>query len=217
MNHGKVRSRRLPLFIGSFRRPRPHISHLDKHFLHDENIFKGKSSPKRSRKEKMAAPTLPPITSLPTLPLPDQLKAIDTLFEPSPELHNILQPILSNAQTFQSYDDLIDEVHNKLSSLSATNDPQQKQTLYGILGSHPRLGAASPTAQAGLSELSRREQANINKSTDEQAAADQAARLSALNKEYEEKYPGLRYVYDPLSNSYDFFSFLLFLLGDSSC
>ncbi|EEA26130.1 hypothetical protein TMatcc_005619 [Talaromyces marneffei ATCC 18224] len=142
----------------------------------------------------MAVPTLPSITSLPTLPLSDQLKAIDTLFEPSPELHNLLQPILSNAQTFSSYDSLIDEIYNKLSTLSATNDPQQKHTLYGILGSHPRLGATSPTAQAGLSELSRREQANINKSTDERAAADQAARLAALNREYEEKYPGLRYV-----------------------
>lgn len=147
----------------------------------------------------MAAPTLPPITSLPTLLLDDQLKALDTLFEPSPELHTILQPILSSNQPFQSYDALIDTIHTKLSALSATSNPQQKQTLYGILGSHPRLGAASPAAQAGLSELSRREQANINKSAqNEQAAADQAARLSALNKEYEEQYPGLRYVYDPL-------------------
>ncbi|RAO71019.1 uncharacterized protein BHQ10_007031 [Talaromyces amestolkiae] len=145
----------------------------------------------------MAAPTLPPITSLPSLPLSEQLKALDTVFEPSPELHTILQPILTSNQPFQSYDTLIDTIHTKLSALSAaTSDPQQKQTLYGILGSHPRLGAASPTAQAGLSELSRREQANINKSAqnDEQAAADQAARLSALNKEYEERYPGLRYV-----------------------
>lgn len=145
----------------------------------------------------MTAPSLPPITSLPSLPVSDQLKALDTLFEPSPELHSILHPVLSNSQPLQSYDNLIDAIFNKLVALSATDDPHQKQTLYGILGSHPRLGAASPAAQAGLSELSRREQANINKSTDEQAAADQAARLNALNKEYEEKYPGLRYVYDP--------------------
>lgn len=159
------------------------------------NIFENKPS---TTEQKMTAPTLPPITSLSTLPLSDQLKALDTLFEPSPELHTILQPILSNNHPFQSYDSLIDTIHTELSALSATNDPQQKQTLYGILGSHPRLGAASPTAQAGLSELSRREQANINRSAaaeNEQAAAEQAARLSALNKEYEERYPGLRYVY----------------------
>lgn len=158
----------------------------------------------------MAAPSLPPVTSLPTLPLSDQLAALDTLFEPSPELHNILQPILTSSsnQPFQSYDTLINAIHAQLSALSTTNDPHQKQTLYGILGSHPRLGAASPAAQAGLSELSRREQANINSSTttgNEQAAADQAARLSALNKEYEERYPGLRYVYDSPSPSFFFF------------
>ncbi|EED22019.1 conserved hypothetical protein [Talaromyces stipitatus ATCC 10500] len=142
------------------------------------------------------AATLPPIISLSALPLTDQLKVLDTLFEPSSELHNLLQPILSNNkdQTFTSYNSLIDAIYSQLTALSATSDPQQKQLLYGILGSHPRLGAASPTAQAGLSELSRREQANINKSTDQEAAADQAARLSALNKEYEETYPGLRYV-----------------------
>ncbi|PCG95679.1 Oxo-4-hydroxy-4-carboxy-5-ureidoimidazoline decarboxylase [Penicillium occitanis (nom. inval.)] len=149
----------------------------------------------------MATPSLPPITSLPTLPFSAQLAALDTLFEPSPDLHTILQPILSSASSnhpFQSYDTLIDTIHAQLSALSTTTDPQQKQTLYNILGSHPCLGASSPAAQAGLSELSRREQANINKSAENEqqaeAAADQAVRLSKLNMEYEEKYPGLRYV-----------------------
>jgi hypothetical protein len=63
-----------------------------------------------------------------------------------------------------------------------------------------------------LSELSRREQANINKSAENElqaeAAADQAVRLSKLNMEYEEKYPGLRYVYDPFSLVYFCFFFL---------
>jgi hypothetical protein len=165
----------------------------------------------------MATPSLPPITSLPTLPLSAQLAALDTLFEPSPDLHTILQPILSSAssnQPFQSYDTLIDTIHAQLSALSTTTDPQQKQTLYSILGSHPRLGASSPAAQAGLSELSRREQANINKSAENErqaeAAADQAVRLSKLNMEYEEKYPGLRYVYDPFPLVY-FRSFFFFL------
>ncbi|KUL89955.1 hypothetical protein ZTR_02999 [Talaromyces verruculosus] len=162
----------------------------------------GKKKKEEKKKKKMAAPTLPPITSLPTLPLSAQLAALDTLFEPSPDLHTILQPILSSSsssnQPFQSYDTLIDTIHTQLSALSTTTDPQQKQTLYSILGSHPRLGASSPAAQAGLSELSRREQANINKSAENkqqaEAAADQAVRLSKLNMEYEEKYPGLRYV-----------------------
>lgn len=65
----------------------------------------------------MAAPSLPPVTSLPTLPLSDQLAALDTLFEPSPELHNILQPILTSNQPFQSYDTLINAIHAQLSAL----------------------------------------------------------------------------------------------------
>jgi 2-oxo-4-hydroxy-4-carboxy--5-ureidoimidazoline (OHCU) decarboxylase len=137
------------------------------------------------------APTLPPIASLPTLPIADQLSAIDTLFEPSPDLHALLRPILS-AQTFASYDGLVDVIYGQMCALSAAEE--KKDTLFGILGAHPRLGAASPAAQAHLSELSKREQANIN-AANEQEAADQAARLSSLNTEYEEKYPGLRYVY----------------------
>lgn len=147
----------------------------------------------------MSSPSLPPISTLSTLPLNDQLKALDTLFEPSPDLHNLVESILTsnNNEIFPSYDTLIDSIQTKLSALSATidNNQQQKQTLYGILGSHPRLGAASPSAQAALSELSRKEQANINASSHGQEdVADQAARLRALNQEYEAKYPGLRYV-----------------------
>lgn len=127
------------------------------------------------------------------MPIEDQLGAIDTLFEPSPDMHNLLRPVLSSGRAFTSYNELIDEIYSRLSALSATSDPQEKQALYGILGSHPRLGASSPAAQAHLSELSRREQANIN-SSNEQESTEQAARLSRLNAEYEEKYPGLRYV-----------------------
>lgn len=64
--------------------------------------------------------------------------------------------------------------------------------------------------------MSRREQANINSSTttgNEQAAADQAARLGALN-EYEERYPGLRYVYaSPFLFLFDFCLFFIICLG----
>ncbi|OKL61385.1 hypothetical protein UA08_03501 [Talaromyces atroroseus] len=129
---------------------------------------------------------LPPIASLSTVPVADQLSAIDTLFEPSPELHALLRPILSDQRfAFASYDALVDAIYSRMSALSTTSDPETKQALFGILGAHPRLGAASP---AHLSELSRREQANIN------AANEQQSALSSLNKEYEDKYPGLRYV-----------------------
>jgi hypothetical protein len=147
----------------------------------------------------MSPPTLPPILSLPSLSASDQLQALDTLFEPSTELHALVQPVLS-AHTFSTYDQLIDAIQSQFSALAAKSTASaEKQTLYGILGSHPRLGAPSPAAQANLSELSRKEQANLNSSnnttTDGPSAADLAAQLASLNKEYEETYPGLRYVY----------------------
>lgn len=64
-----------------------------------------------------------------------------------------------------------------------------------ILGSHPRLGRPPAQVTEHLSELSRKEQANLNAS----AAEDQMERLSLLNHEYEEKFPGLRFVYVALS------------------
>lgn len=145
----------------------------------------------------MSPPTLPPISSLPSLPASDQLQALDTLFEPSAELHALVQPILS-AQSFSTYDQLIDAIQSQFLTLAAEPTAAKKQTLYSILESHPRLGAPSPAAQANLSELSRREQANLNSTnntTNGPSAADLAAQLASLNKEYEETYPGLRYVY----------------------
>lgn len=146
----------------------------------------------------MSTPALPSISSLPSLPASDQLQALDTLFEPSAELHALVQPILSG-QTFSTYDQLINAIQSQFFALATESTTAEKQTLYGILGSHPRLGAPSPAAQANLSELSRREQANLNSSnnttTNGPSAADLAAQLASLNKEYEETYPGLRYVY----------------------
>lgn len=76
-----------------------------------------------------------------------------------------------------------------MTALSAANSPQDKEILEGILGSHPRLGESSPAAKEHMSELSRKEQANLNKGEGE------AEKLRTLNREYEEKFPGLRYVY----------------------
>lgn len=78
-----------------------------------------------------------------------------------------------------------------MTALSAANSPQDKEILEGILGSHPRLGESSPAAKEHMSELSRKEQANLNKSEGE----GEAEKLRMLNREYEEKFPGLRYVY----------------------
>ncbi|KAJ5177832.1 uncharacterized protein N7500_000531 [Penicillium coprophilum] len=82
---------------------------------------------------------LPPPSTIPSLPQETQLRVLDTLFEPSPELHQLMIPVLAN-QTFSSYTNLIDA-------------------------------------------------AQLN-----EGAEEQAEKLRTLNAEYEEKFPGLRFV-----------------------
>ncbi|KAI9371796.1 Oxo-4-hydroxy-4-carboxy-5-ureidoimidazoline decarboxylase [Aspergillus egyptiacus] len=134
-------------------------------------------------------PALPPSSSLNELPQDQQFQVLDTLFESSPELHTLMAPVLAN-QPFSSYSSLIDAVGGRMSALSAVNSPTDRDILVGILGSHPRLGQPKTAAAAEhLSELSKKEQANLNT-----GAEEQAERLRALNAEYEEKFPGLRFV-----------------------
>ncbi|KAL2221776.1 Oxo-4-hydroxy-4-carboxy-5-ureidoimidazoline decarboxylase [Thermoascus aurantiacus ATCC 26904] len=140
-----------------------------------------------------SAPTLPPISSLPSLPQEAQFRVLDTLFEPSPELHTLMAPVLAN-QTFSSYAALIDAVGGRMAALHAANSPRDKEVLEGILGSHPRLGESSPAAKEKMSELSRAEQANLNAGGEDVEAEREKEQLRALNREYEERFPGLRYV-----------------------
>lgn len=128
---------------------------------------------------------LPALSSLPSQSQETQLRVLDTLFEPSPEIHQLMLPILAN-QTFNSYASLIDAVGGRISALSAPNS--DRKVLFGILGSHPRLGRA-PANPEHLSELSKKEQAQLNT-----GAEEQAEKLSALNAEYEAQFPGLRFV-----------------------
>ncbi|ODH53148.1 hypothetical protein GX48_00684 [Paracoccidioides brasiliensis] len=146
-------------------------------------------------------PSLPPITTLPSLPETTQTQVLDTLFESSKDLHTIALPLLAH-QTFSSYPSLINAVGARMTALSAANSSQDRKILHGILGAHPRLGEKK---QASLSELSRQEQAGLNagageegkKAQDENVrkkAEEEAAELKRLNDEYEEKFTGLRYV-----------------------
>ncbi|KAK7935042.1 hypothetical protein PG985_000537 [Apiospora marii] len=150
-----------------------------------------------------APPSLPPIASLSTAPIKTQLAVLDTLFEPSTELHTLVLPTLrpkrgSAAATseptpespFASYASLIRHVGSLMTSLTSQSSPssspsaQQQKKLHGILGSHPRLGAKKVE-----SAQSQAEQAQLN-----QGGAEEAEKLKALNDEYEQKFPGLRYV-----------------------
>lgn len=101
-----------------------------------------------------------------------------------------MDPVLAS-ESFSSYPSLTDAVGSQLSTLHRSQSPTDRQTLVKILGSHPRLGRPPAKTTELLSELSRKEQANLNTS----AAEEQMERLSQLNHEYEERFPGLRFVY----------------------
>lgn len=92
-----------------------------------------------------------------------------------------------------------------MTALSAANSSKDREVLRGILGAHPRLGEKK---QEDLSDLSRREQAGLNAGTGEggkgeeeqdeslkKKREEETAELKRLNSVYEEKFPGLRYVY----------------------
>ncbi|KAI8625633.1 Oxo-4-hydroxy-4-carboxy-5-ureidoimidazoline decarboxylase [Xylariaceae sp. FL1651] len=160
----------------------------------------------------MTTPSLPPISSLPTADEETIKLVLDTLFEPSPEIHAIALPaiqqkrrILANPGvsadlpppstapqpatvpdnlTFTSYTSLIEHVGMLMTQLTVSTVPAAREKLHGILSSHPRLGAKKVD-----SIQSRAEQAQLNA-----GAADEAERLAALNQEYEGRFPGLRYV-----------------------
>ncbi|PNH39905.1 hypothetical protein VD0004_g7031 [Verticillium dahliae] len=132
----------------------------------------------------MAPITIPDITALPRLTTGEQTEVLNLLFEPSPALHALLVPALSTT-TYQSYDELIDTAHSILSDLASASQtaPEQRAALHAILGSHPRLGAKKVDSAQSVAE-----QAKL------QGSEAEAAQLAALNAEYEDTFPGLRYV-----------------------
>ncbi|KAI1739999.1 Oxo-4-hydroxy-4-carboxy-5-ureidoimidazoline decarboxylase [Xylaria scruposa] len=135
----------------------------------------------------MTTPSLPPISSLPTADEEAVKSVLDTLFEPSPELHALAIPAIQQHDNipFTSYPALIQHVGLLLHQLATS--PSSRERLHSILGSHPRLGAKKVD-----SAQSRAEQAQLNTATGD--GVDEAERLAALNREYETRFPGLRYV-----------------------
>lgn len=105
---------------------------------------------------------------------------LDLLFEPSPAIHEVLLPVIQEAE-YISYAELIDACHVRL-LLSTANATSQDMdpTVLSILGSHPRLGQKKVESAQSVAE-----QANLQGEGEE---------LAKLNQEYEEKFPGLRYV-----------------------
>ncbi|OAG03186.1 uncharacterized protein CC84DRAFT_1097862 [Paraphaeosphaeria sporulosa] len=126
---------------------------------------------------------LPPVSTLSHLPEDELTQVLDLLFEPSPPLHALSLPVLKST-VFPTYDILIVAVKAQLSALAKSDDPKDIEKLSEILCSHPRLGEKKVE-----SEQSRAEQAQLHT-----GAEEEKEQLAALNKEYEEKFPGLRYV-----------------------
>jgi len=128
--------------------------------------------------------SLPAITTLSHLPDAELANVLDLLFEPSPPLHALSLPVLRST-TFPSYETLIVAVNAQLTALAQSGKPEDVEKLSEILCSHPRLGEKKVD-----SEQSRAEQAQLQKGGDEEKEL-----LASLNREYEETFPGLRYVY----------------------
>ncbi|KAK3721591.1 hypothetical protein LTR37_003147 [Vermiconidia calcicola] len=129
-----------------------------------------------------SAPKLPPIGDVAPLTSEERAGILDLLFEPSTQLHTLSIPLL-HEKTFSSYNDLIAAVGAQLTDLSESASTSDTAWLLDILGSHPRLGAKEVE-----STQSQAEQAQL------QGIGEDAEQLKVLNDEYENKFPGLRYV-----------------------
>ncbi|KAH6642182.1 Oxo-4-hydroxy-4-carboxy-5-ureidoimidazoline decarboxylase [Boeremia exigua] len=127
--------------------------------------------------------SLPAISTLPHAADSELTTVLDLLFEPSPPLNALTLPVLRST-TFPSYDVLITAVNAQLKALASSDSPEDVKKLSEILCSHPRLGEKKVE-----SEQSRKEQAQL-----QQGAEEEKEKLASLNREYEEKFPGLRYV-----------------------
>lgn len=123
---------------------------------------------------------LPHIANLHSYGDLSQAELLDYLFEPSPEIHSTLLPIIRTAQ-YTTYPDLIDACQIRLLSLAASSTTANPNpSLLSVLGSHPRLGQKKVDSAQSAAE-----QAQLQGEGEE---------LAKLNQEYEAKFPGLRYV-----------------------
>lgn len=128
---------------------------------------------------------LPHITDLPSCSDSELAQLLDYLFEPSPAVHSTLLPVVRDA-TYSSYPGLIDAFQARLMEIALSmNREHPNETLLSILGSHPRLGEKNVESVQSASE-----QANLKHN----ASQSETQKLVRLNKEYEEAFPGLRYV-----------------------
>jgi hypothetical protein len=138
---------------------------------------------------------LPPISELSSLPATTRAQILDLLFEPSQALHTLSLPLTApnSTQSFESYDDLIIAIGIQLTELAESTSTSDTEWLNQVLGSHPRLGEKKVD-----SKLSRMEQAAMAKASgdarSEEEIVTEQDTLRKLNQDYEDAFPGLRYV-----------------------
>lgn len=127
---------------------------------------------------------LPPVSAIPELPKAERISVLDHLFEPCPTLADLLvDPVLS--QRFLSYDELIEAARAELLAFLEKSEAEDLfDKVASIISAHPRLGPSKDK----LSSHSSSEQKSLAGSEEE------ARKLQDLNSEYEQTFPGLRYV-----------------------
>ncbi|MCJ1241093.1 hypothetical protein MMC14_009097 [Varicellaria rhodocarpa] len=131
----------------------------------------------------MALNCLPQVSNIPGRASSERIAILDLLFEPCQQLHTLSLGILRD-QSFTSYNDLIATIGVQLTDLAESHSTSDTAWLEKILGAHPRLGEKRVE-----SVQSRAEQVQL-KATE----ASQETVLMTLNEEYEQSFPGLRYV-----------------------
>lgn len=130
----------------------------------------------------------------------DQLAVMDELFEPC---HGLIQltidsdGFMSKAKQLTDYKDYIELVRSTLVGVclevekgaysSTTSTDNRIELLKDIVNAHPRLGET----RKQLSKHSTQEQKNLQSSKD---STEIRKKLIDLNYEYENVYPGLRFV-----------------------
>ena len=139
----------------------------------------------------MATYKIPPVSTLTTLTTAERAGVLDHLFEPCVPLHTLSVELLKE-KTFSSYDSLIARIAVQLMDLAGSTSTSDTKWLEAILEAHPRLGQKKVD-----SAQSRAEQAQLSSSD-----PLQEEKLFKLNDEYEQTFPGLRYVLvTPLTHS----------------
>ena len=120
--------------------------------------------------------SIPPTSTLQTLPDEEIQRVLGLLFEPSPALASLLLPQIRSTQ-LSTYSDLANLARSSLQAL-----PPDSPVLLEILSAHPRLGAKKVDSAQSQSEQN------------SLGSEAERAQLQKLNDEYEATFPGLRYV-----------------------